>query len=396
MFEGRIYKISCIRSDVKQFYVGQSVEKFLETRWNEHKRNAEQLLTKKRSKNDRGKAIKLHQAMLTYGVDSMIIKELEFYEYKDKNELLNKLDERENYFIDTCNLKKEGNGWNKNSASRIKRPLGQDTIETWDSKAKEYGVGTRQLMHQVNKKGLSVEEAVIVINALNKKPTRLYSYGMQTYKVIKELQPYNKNNVDKKTLESRIRTLINDNRLRINLDKEKNIETVFLIDSIFDPVSSRGEIIVITPDGEEKGKTIIELWEKLLAKYPDYVPDKYNTIQNRINGKRLINGKRPKVKWTYEQAFGFQYPPDFKEAEGLIKNEGYQWGEIDGKQKIPSFKNDVKTKTNIIILHSISTIYFKEQDWCDAYKLTDRKQIKKLRDEGKTNEEILKYYGKEI
>ena len=99
---------------------------------------------------------------------------------------------------------------------------------------------------------------------------------------------------------------------------------------------------------------------------------------------------------TYEQAFGFQYPPDFKEAEGLIKNEGYQWGEIDGKQKIPSFKNDVKTKTNIIILHSISTIYFKEQDWCDAYKLTDRKQIKKLRDEGKTNEEILKYYGKEI
>lgn len=99
---------------------------------------------------------------------------------------------------------------------------------------------------------------------------------------------------------------------------------------------------------------------------------------------------------TYEQAFGFQYPPDFKEAEGLIKNEGYQWGEIDGKQKIPSFKNDYKTTTNPIILHSISTIYFKEQDWCDAYKLTDRKQIKKLRDEGKTNEEILKYYGKEI
>ena len=287
MFEGRIYKISCIRSDVKQFYVGQSVEKFLETRWNEHKRNAEQLLTKKRSKNDRGKAIKLHQAMLTYGVDSMIIKELEFYEYKDKNELLNKLDERENYFIDTYNLKEEGIGWNKNSASRIKRPLGQDTIETWDSKAKEYGVGTRQLMHQVNKKGLSIEEAVIVINELNKKPIRLYSYGMQTYKVIKELEPFNKNNVDKKTLQTRIRTLINKNKLRIDLDKEKNIETVFLIDSIFDPVSSRGEIIVITPDGEEKGKTIIELWEKLLPKYPDYVPDKYNTVQNRINGKRF-------------------------------------------------------------------------------------------------------------
>lgn len=174
MFEGRIYKISCTRSDVKQFYVGQSVEKSLEIRWNKHKRDAEQLLTKKRSKNDRGKAIKLHQSMLTYGVDTMIIKELEFYEYKDKNELLNKLDERENYFIDTYNLKKDGIGWNKNSASRIKRPLGQDTIETWESRSKEHGVGTRQLMYQVNEKGLSIEEAVIAINELNKKPTRLY------------------------------------------------------------------------------------------------------------------------------------------------------------------------------------------------------------------------------
>ena len=79
-----------------------------------------------------------------------------------------------------------------------------------------------------------------------------------------------------------------------------------------------------------------------------------------------------------------------------VYNKGYQWGEIDGKQKIPSFKKDYKTRTNPIILHSISTIYFKEQDWCDAYKLTDRKQIKKLRDEGKTNEEILEYYKKEI
>ena len=387
LFEGRIYKISCTRSDVKQFYVGQSVEKSLEIRWNKHKRDAEQLLTKKRSKNDRGKAIKLHQAMLTYGVDSMIIKELEFYEYKDKNELLNKLDERENYFIDTYNLKKDGIGWNKNSASRIKRPLGQDTRKTWESIAKEHGVGTRQLMYQVNEKGLSIEEAVIVINELNKKPTRLYSYGRQTYKVIKELQPYNKHNVDKKTLETRIRTLIKDNKLRIDLNKEKNIETVFLIDSIFAPISSRGEIIVITPDGEEKGKTIIELWEKLLPEYPDYVPDKYPTITSRM-------GKRP--KWTYEQVFGFRFPPDFKEAEDLINNKGYQWGEIDGKQKIPSFKKDYKTRTNPIILHSISTIYFKEQDWCDAYKLTDRKQIKKLRDEGKTNEEILEYYKKEI
>jgi len=388
LFKGRIYKISCTGSDVRQIYIGQTREKTLEMRWNRHKRDAEDLLNKKRQKNDRGKAARLHQAINLLGVDAMMIQELESYQYEDKNELLNKLDERENHFIDTYNSKKVGVGWNKVSASKIKRPLGQDTIETWEIIANKHEVDVRQLTHQVNKNGLSIEDAVLVIEKLNKKPGRQYSYGMQTYDVIKALLQYDKNNIGKKTIERRIRTLIKNKELKVNLDKENNIETIFLSDSIFDLKSLRDEIVVITPNGEEKGKTIKEVWEKLLPLYPDNVPDHYTTVQNRINGARFV------VKWTCDQAFGFRYPPDFEEVEDLIKNKGYQWGEIDGVQKIPSFKKDYKTKTNPIILHSIATVYFKEQDWCNAYKLTDRKTIKKLRTEGKTNEEILEHYGK--
>lgn len=388
MFKGRIYKISCIRPDVSQVYIGQTTEKTLQMRWNGHKRDAEVFLSKKRIGNNKGKAVRLHMAINNNGVDVMMIEELEFYQYEDKNELLNKLDERENHFIDKFNSTKEGVGWNKISASKIKRPLGQGPKETWEIIANKQGVDKRRLWQQVNKNRISIEEAVEKIRELDKKPTRQYSYGNQTYAFIKELLPYDKNSIGKNTIETRIRTKSKNKKLRIDLDKENNIETVFLINSIFDPISSIEKIVVNTPEGEIKGETIAEVWRKLLPLYPDNVPKSYTTAQDRITGKRS------KVKWTHDQAFGFRYPPDFEEVEELIDNKGYRWGEIDGVQRIPSFKKEYQTRTFPIILHSISTVYFKEQDWCDAYKLIDRKTIKKLRDVGKTNEQILEYYGK--
>ncbi len=47
-------------------------------------------------------------------------------------------------------------------------------------------------------------------------------------------------------------------------------------------------------------------------------------------------------------------------------------------------------------MHEISTVYFSEQDWCDAYKLKDRKTINILFDEGKSPEDVLRHYKKTI
>jgi hypothetical protein len=219
---------------------------------------------------------------------------------------------------------------------------------------------------------------VKAIKKLDQGPKKIFSYGMQLYNFIRELEVHNKHNVPIKTLERRIK----NGNLKKTLNN--NIETVFLVDSIFKPVNRPKEITVKTPDSKIVGKTIKELHDKLTPLYPDMVPNKYTTVQSRMIKKN----------WSNEQAFGFKYPPGYEEVEDLIENKDYQWGEIDGQIKIPNFKKDYKTKTKPIILNSIKVIYFSESDWCNAFKLTDRKMIKKLFDEGKAPEEVLQYYGR--
>lgn len=376
MFSGIIYKIWSDHDDsIGKVYIGQS-RKSLEERWRGHIRDSRNLITKKNPSSEIGKAAKLHKAMNIIGLEDIKKEELEFYEYEDYGELLNKLNERENYFIEKYDSIKQG--WNKQYAPKKQIPLGSNPKETWEMIAKKHNVNVRKLTYQVNNNDLTIEDAVKAVKKLEQEPKRIFSYGMQLYNFIRELDEHNKHNVPIKTLERRIR---NGNLKKI---LNNNIETVFLVDSIFKPVTRPKEISVKTPNGKVTEKTIKDLHDKLLPLYPDIVPDKYTTVQSRMSKKN----------WSNEQAFGFKYPPEYEEVEDLILKKGYKWGEIDGQIKIPKFKNDYKTKTKPIIINSIKVIYFSEKDWCDAYKLTDRKTIKKLFDKGKSPEEVLKYYGR--
>jgi len=369
-------------------YIGQARGPSLQTRWNKHKNDAKKFPHNESLKKHDGKAAKLYAAMNLFDISEMKIEELEFYEYADKNELINKLRLRENHFIDQFDS--INYGWNKIKAPAATLLLGQDEEETWETRASKHNVNQRSLHYQVTKHRLSIEEAVKKIRKLKKEPKRQYSYGRQTYDVSSDLLIYDKNNIGKKNIERRIRNLKNQKKLRVDLDKSKNLETIYLIEDVFSPLSQTDKIVKVnTPHGQEVG-AITDLHEKLLPLYPDNVPDSYSTIQNRVDGKNF------KVKWNHDQAFGFRFPPGFEKVENLIENKGYQWGEIDGVQKNPSFKKDSKriTNPNPIILHSVKRIYLTEKDWCDAYKLNDRKKIKKLRDKGRTNEEILEYCGK--
>lgn len=167
----------------------------------------------------------------------MEIMQLEFHQYEDKNELLNKLNEREDHFINEFDSIKEGVGWNKVKAPRVKRPLGQNPEETWAVVAKKHGVDQRRLAYQVNKKGLRIEDAVKKVRELDKEPTIQYSYGMQRYDLIRELLIHDKNNIGKKTIERRIGK---SKELRSDLDKENNIKTVFWL-IVFLTQSLQGE-----------------------------------------------------------------------------------------------------------------------------------------------------------
>jgi len=379
MFSGRIYRIWSNHEDsIGKVYIGQTT-KLLQERWNGHKRDSKNLISKKNPSSEKGGAAKLHKAMNIIGLESIKIKELEVYVYEDRSELLNKLNERENYLIKKYDCIEKG--WNKQWASKIKRTVGEDLKETREIIAKKYNVPIRSLTYQINKNGHSIEEAVEAIKKLNKNLTRKYSYGMQLYGFISELEKHNKHNVPIKTLESRIRNRIKDGSLKKIL--ENNIQTVFLVDSIFKPITQLKEKSVVTPDGIFTEKTLEKLHDKLLPLYPLLVPDNLGTIRSRWSKKN----------WSNEQTFGFRYPPGYEEVEDLIANENYKWGELDGEIKIPNFKK-LKSKSEPIIMHTQKVIYFSINDWCNAYKLTDKKKIKKLFDEGKSPEDVLKHYGR--
>ena len=100
----------------------------------------------------------------------------------------------------------------------------------------------------------------------------------------------------------------------MNRKLNNNIETVFLVDSIFEPVTRHKEKSVKTPDGKVTGKTIKELHDILLPLYPDIVPENLSTIRSRWI----------KVNWSNEQVFGFRYPPEYEEVEDLITIKNYK------------------------------------------------------------------------
>ena len=167
MFKGIIYKISATDKDVHKVYIGQSTtdnhnltpEEIKKKRWSTHKRDSDKFSDKrgekKTSRRDAGKAAKLHKAMGIEGHENMKIEVLESCQFEDKNELLNKLDERENYFIDRYDSINKG--WNKIKAKNVKRPLGVTPKETWGVIASRHGVCERRLQNPLS---LYLEERV--------------------------------------------------------------------------------------------------------------------------------------------------------------------------------------------------------------------------------------------
>ena len=115
---------------------------------------------------------------------------------------------------------------------------------------------------------------------------------------------------------------------------------------------------------------------KLLERYPDLVPETYQTIIARGN----------KANWSLEQAFGLEYPPDLFPVKRLIETDGYAWA--NGQK--PNF---VTQDGKPVVLHETKEIFPNQTQFADAYGLTkdmvsDYLNVKKM-----TPEAFLKYKG---
>ena len=122
----------------------------------------------------------------------------------------------------------------------------------------------------------------------------------------------------------------------------------------------------------------------LFPLFPKVVPplDKYTTVQGRL-----------RKGYTPEQAFGFRLPPFLVEIEFLISEKNYSCVEIDGEVYKPDLKR-LKARPKYIILHSLKVIYLYQNDWINAYKLSDSKKVIKLLSEHYSPEDVLKEFGR--
>ena len=384
-FLGFIYKIYA-KDYPHRIYIGQTrgrtsqgKEKILDIRWRRHCKDAKD---SRKKEFNLSKAADLHIAMIANSIPNIKFDVLETYQSDDKNELINKLREREEIMINQYNSIE--NGLNKIHPPKTRLPIGQNEEETWGAIADKYEVDVRKLSYQMNKNNNDLEKSLKEIEKLEMEPERRYSYGKQIYKQIRELLIYDINKIGKKNIERRIRDSLVNGCIKKDFQKDKNIEIIYLEDHIFLPISNLEIYSVNTPKGIFRGN-IAKLHNELQPLFPEIVPESYNTVQSRIKEKG----------WTADQAFGFRYPKGLEEIEDLIENKFYKWGIIDGEVYIPNFRK-LKTIPSPIIMHSIKEIYLYQKDWMNAYKLRDHKKIKELRDvKQQTPEEILKFWNKE-
>ena len=354
-------------------YIGQTRLSSVMKRYDGHKRSATNWLKEKFMV---GKNTKLYQTMVAWGPDTMIVKTLESHECQNKNDLINILNERENYYIDKYNSIE--NGWNKIKAPIKKRLQNLDEGTTMTDIANENNVDYRKLTYRINK-GMKIEDAINDIKTSEKKPSIIYNYGRQKFDFISNLansRMHNPNNVTKKTIEKRIKNLKDQNKLKSEFNEHTNERTLYLVDSIFKKVNDKS-ISVETPTGVLSGKDINDLHQKLLnnKKFKNFIPKTYATVQSRLS-----------KGWTPEQTFGFRYPPNFIKEEELIKNQGYKWA-----VEKPDFLR-LGTRVKPVILHVKKEIFTSQKEFCGVYKGLKEDLVSDRFKDGSSAEEVLEYY----
>ena len=371
--KGWIYQIVQIKSDDIPYYegmcyIGQHRNSPLKKRWQKHKNDAKKYDPTKKGRGS--KFAKLHQTMQTLGgVDYFELKEIESFEHSDENELIDLLNAAEDKYIEKNNSIK--NGWNILNANKTNsRRYSAD--KSLAQEAYDNQVSYTSLLYRINTVGETVEEAIKHLKNNANKPTEKYEYKRQTFNNIREISKsklHNKNDLDKKNIERKIRELKKSNKLKIKINKENNQKIYVLVDEIFNAVKKRNVYTVITPEGDELSGLIIDLHKILLKRFPNEVPEKYTTVQGRIK----------KDNWDVQQAFGFEYPPDLIEIKPLVK-KGYKFA--IGK---PDFRKTANYKP--VVFHSTQEIFVSQKEFCEAFGFKDY-EVSEILKTGKTPEEV--------
>ena len=377
--KGWIYKISHKRKkDGKNLfpgfcYIGQHRGKSILDRFRGHKNDAKNF-ERKEIQDKEGKHAKLHEVMRVCNPVNFVIESLEEFEHSEEIELINLLNQAELKYQQEYNSIEEG--WNVVDAPQIKR-IQKSGEKTLAQIARENEVPYTSLSHRVNKIGETIEEGIKHLNKYAKRAKIKYEYKRQIFENIRKVSEsklHNKNKLDKKTIERRIKILKESNKLKIKINEDKNEKVYVLIDEIFKPTRKYDEYQVQTPEGDIVSGLIIDLYKDLLKRFPNQVPENYTTVQGRLN----------KSNWNVQQAFGFDYPPDLMEIKPLIENQGYKWA-----VEKPDFRKSGSYKP--VIFESTKEIFLSQSEFSNEYGIANDLVSDHLK-AGKTPEEVRDYF----
>lgn len=353
-------------------YIGQHRGTTIQTRFNGHKNAAKNFVHSGSNRED-GKFANLHEAMALARVENFIIEELETFDLEDEHELITLLNSRETSLI--AEYDSIENGWNAVNAPQSARAKRSTDVTLMQTANKE-GVIYNSLRHRVNNLHESVEEAVKHLKEHGNNPSIVYEYKRQRFDNIGQLSKsklHNREDVERKTLEVRIRKLKKNGYLEPEYNEERN-ENLFIVpDCVLRPARKHKEYSVETPDGDIITGVIVSLHKILLKRFPEHVPKAYTTVQVRI--------KKP--NWNIQQAFGFDYPPDLMEVKPLIEDQGYKWAVTR-----PSFN---RQNSKPVVLESKKEIFSSQGEFAKAYGLAEDLVSDHLSG-GKTADEVLVYY----
>jgi hypothetical protein len=353
-------------------YIGQT-RVTINDRWNQH-RNACLKYEGTENSRKRGKHADLYEVMSLVRVSNFVIEQLAEHESQDENELVTTLEKSEASFIEQYNS--IAKGWNAKKAARS--AVRNREEESLYQKAKESNVAYNSLRYRIKTLDESVEDAINYLKNKKNDMTTIYRYKRQSFATIREIAEstiHNPNKLDKALIEQRIRNL----RLKKQLKEDKNNETnelsLILPDKVFATVKKQ-DISVKTPDGDTVTGNKKDVHGRLLKRYPNFVPENYQTIVSRTN----------KPNWSLEQAFGLDYPPDLFPVKHLIEEKGYTWA--DGQA--PNFFTHDGTP---VVLEGTKEIFPNQTQFGEAYGLPKDMVSDYLNDKKMTPEAFLKHKG---
>ena len=189
MFRGWIYKITYKNAlDGKNrfpemCYIGQHRGTTVQTRFNQHKREAKKFEHSASGRTD-GKFAKLHETMRIARVENFIFEVIETFESDDEVKLGNMLNAAELRYIKEFDSIEHG--WNTVAAPQTVAPRTSKDRSLAEI-AREHGVVYNSLRHRVNKLEETIEDAVSHLKKMANKPKVIYEYKRQRFDSITKI-----------------------------------------------------------------------------------------------------------------------------------------------------------------------------------------------------------------